>query len=104
MNSEIMIRSLMKSRRDRPDDINLLCDVVRETSFQIHKYLRGGHLEKIYENALAHRLMKNGIEVKQQHALAVFDEDGTALGSLSADLLIENRLIAEIKACRALVD
>ena len=48
--------------------------------------------------------MKNGIEVKQQHALAVFDEDGTALGSLSADLLIENRLIAEIKACRALVD
>jgi len=27
-----------------------LCDVIRETSFEIHKYLRSGHLEKIYEN------------------------------------------------------
>jgi hypothetical protein len=36
------------------DEINRLCDVIRETSFAIHRYLRGGHLEKIYENALAH--------------------------------------------------
>ena len=31
------------------DDINELCDVVRETSFSIHKYHRNGHFEKIYE-------------------------------------------------------
>jgi len=29
-------------------DIMQLCDLVRETSFSIHKYLRNGHLEKIY--------------------------------------------------------
>ncbi len=29
--------------------INDLCDIVRETSFAIHKYHRNGHLEKIYE-------------------------------------------------------
>jgi GxxExxY protein len=34
----------------------------------------------------------------------VFDEDGTILGYLKADLLIESRLICEIKGVRALVD
>jgi hypothetical protein len=33
------------------ENINQLCEVVRETSFAIHKYHRNGHLEKIYENA-----------------------------------------------------
>ena len=56
--------------RDRTADqaeINRLCDVVRQTSFEIHKYLRSGHLEKVYENALAHRLSKIGIAFIQQH-------------------------------------
>lgn len=35
-----------------------LCDVIRETSFALHQYLRHGHLEKVYENGLAHRLRK----------------------------------------------
>jgi GxxExxY protein len=85
-------------------DIFTLCDVIRETSFQIHKYLRSGHREQIYENALAHRLRKLGITLEQQQEVRVFDEDGTLLGHLKADLLIENRLICEIKGCRALVD
>ena len=34
----------------------------------------------------------------------VFDEDGTLLGHFSADLLVENRLIVELKACKVLVD
>ncbi len=77
-----------------------LCDVIRETSFEIHKYLRSGHLEKIYENALAHRLRKKGFRVKQQDPLKVFDEDGTVLGLLKADLFVDNRLICEIKGPR----
>jgi len=80
-----------------------LCDVIRETSFEIYKYLRSGHREQIYENALAHRLRKKGITVEQQQELRVFDEDGTLLGYLKADLLIDNRLICEIKGVRALV-
>ena len=86
------------------DNINQLCDVVRQTSLAIHCYLRSGHLEKIYENALAHRLKKLGLEVKQQHPLKVWDEDGTILGDYFADLFIENCLIVEIKACRAIAD
>ena len=51
-------------------DINALCDVVRQTSFEIHCYHRNGHLEKVYENALRHRLVKKGLRVEQQHALS----------------------------------
>jgi hypothetical protein len=39
----------------------------------------------VYENALGHRLRKRGLNVKQQHAISVYDEDGTVLGR-------ENRL------------
>jgi GxxExxY protein len=81
--------------------INELCDVVRETSYAIHVYHGHGHLEKVYENALAHRLRKLGLDVKQQHAVKVYDEDGTLIGDYSADLLIENQLIVELKAVKA---
>jgi len=81
-----------------------LCDMVRETGFAIHRYHRNGHLEKIYENALAHRLRKQGIAVQQQHPLRVLDEDGTLLGEFKADLVVENRLTVEIKAVRSVLD
>ena len=82
--------------------MNQLCDVVRETSFSIHRYLRNGHLEKVYENALVHRLRKQGITVVPQHPLKVYDEDGTVLGDYFADLFVENVLIVELKATRAI--
>ncbi len=82
--------------------INELCDFVRETAFAIHRYHKHGHLEKVYENALAHRLRKAGLNVEQQFPLKVFDEDGTSIGEYFADLIIEDTLIVELKACRAL--
>jgi GxxExxY protein len=86
----------------KSDPINVLCDLVRETSFAIHRYHRHGHLEKVYENALAHRLRKQGVLVEQQHPLRVFDEDGTPLGDYAADLFVEGRLMVELKAVRAI--
>jgi hypothetical protein len=61
------------------EDIMQLCDVVRETGFAIHRYHKHGHLKKVYENALAHRLRKLGLDVKQQYPLKVYDEDGTLI-------------------------
>ena len=84
--------------------ISQLCDVVRETAYAIHVYHGHGHLEKIYENALVNRLIKTGIDVKQQYPLTVYDEDDTVLGNYFADLLIADCLIVELKACRALAN
>ena len=76
--------------------------MVRETAFAIHKYHKHGHLEKVYENALAHRLRKLGLDVKQQFPLVVYDEDGTVIGEYAADLFVENQLIVELKAAKRL--
>ena len=84
--------------------VNDLCDVVRETSFAIHKYHRNGHLEKVYENALVHRLRKQGLKAEQQHRLMVYDEDGTVLGEYFADLFVEDTLIVELKAVRHIAE
>jgi len=85
-------------------EINVLCDIVRETSFELHCYLHHGHLEKVYQNGLFHRLSKRGLDVKKQHPVPVYDEDGTLLGDFVADLFVENRLIVELKAVRTLAD
>ncbi len=85
-------------------DINSLCDRVRQISYDIHVYHGHGHLEKVYENALAHRLHRAGFNVKQQHPIKVHDEDGTLIGDYLADLLVEGELIVELKTAKSLAN
>ncbi len=79
-----------------------ICDVIRETSSAINQYHKQEHLEKIYENALFNRLKKSAYQVEQQFPLKVYDEDGTIIGEYKTDLLVENCLIVEIKACESI--
>ncbi|MCK5862095.1 MAG: GxxExxY protein [Candidatus Hydrogenedentes bacterium] len=82
------------------DDMKVLSDRVREISYAIHVYHGHGHLEKVYENALSHRLQQAGLEVKQQYPIKVYDEDGTLIGDYFADLLVENKLVIELKTAK----
>jgi GxxExxY protein len=84
------------------DQVMALCDQVRETADAIHEYHGNGYLEKVYENALVHRLKKADLDVKQQHRLIIYDEDGTEIGEYYADLFIEDELIVELKACKSI--
>ena len=86
------------------DSIFELCDLVRESAFSLHRHLRHGHLEKVYENGLAHRLRKLRREVFQQHPLRVLDVDGTLLGEFYADLLVDRFLVVKLKASRCIVE
>lgn len=85
------------------DSIFELCDKVRETAFSLHSFLRHGHKEIIYENGLAHRLKKLGLKVEQQIPLQVMDSDGTILGNLLIDLMLEDELVIEVKAAKGIV-
>jgi GxxExxY protein len=85
-------------------DIMELCNLVRQTAYEIHVYHGHGHLEKVYENALSNRLRKLGLDVKQQNPMTVRDEDGTVLGEYFSDLLVEGQLIVELKAAKTLAD
>ena len=60
-----------------------------------------GFFEKVNENALAIELRKGGVLVKQQPLLKVFYE-GEIIGEYAADLIVENEIVVELKAVRAL--
>jgi GxxExxY protein len=60
--------------------IKELCNIVRETAYNIHVYHGHGHLEKVYENALAHRLRKAGVAVEQQFPLRAYPKTGFCWG------------------------
>jgi GxxExxY protein len=83
-------------------NIQELCDRVRQTAYDIHVYHAHGHLEKVYENALAHRLRRAGLEVQQQYSIKVYDEDGTMIGDFFADLLVAGQLVIELKTARTI--
>ena len=72
-------------------------------AFAVSNELGIGFLEKVYENGLAHRLRKLGLEVRQQSPIKVYDEDGAVIGEYFADLWINEVLIVELKAVRAIV-
>ncbi len=86
------------------DPIFQLADLVRETGYAIYSYHGPGHLEKVYENAMAHRLTRLGLEVERQRRFLVLDHDGTIIGEYLADLIVNRSLILEIKAANALTD
>lgn len=85
-------------------DVMSLCDEVRETAYAIHVYHGNGYLEKVYENALVHRLQKAGHRIRQQHPIIIHDEDGATIGEYYADILVDDMLLIELKACNTLTN
>ena len=72
-------------------------------AMRVHNTLGAGFLEKVYENALTHELNKNGIAVEQQKTIKIFYDD-VLIGSCVADLIIEGRVLLELKATTGLAD
>jgi GxxExxY protein len=70
---------------------------------KVHTTLGPGFLEKVYENALAHELRKLGFSVLQQHPIPV-RYDGIVVGDYIADLIVNGKVVIELKSARALSD
>ncbi|MFU8892527.1 MAG: GxxExxY protein [Luteolibacter sp.] len=86
------------------EEIKELCDRIREQAYDLHQWLRHGHLEKVYENGMRNRIRRLGIQVEQQHPIQVADRDGSILGDFLADLFVDDELIIELKASKAISD
>ncbi|HLD47484.1 MAG TPA: GxxExxY protein [Desulfobaccales bacterium] len=71
--------------------------------YKVSNILGSGFFEKVYENALTLELRNNGLKVKQQHGIQV-RYDGVVVGEFAADLLVEGKIIIELKATKALDD
>ena len=84
------------------DEAKRICDKIRQTAYDLHVYLGVGYLEKVYENALAHRLTKAGMKVDVQIPIQVKDEDGFVIGDYVADMVADGILI-ELKSVTTLL-
>ena len=65
--------------------------------YQVYNTLGYGFLEKVYENALAKELAKRGHQIKQQAPIQVYYQ-GEAVGEYFADILVDEKVILELKA------
>ena len=72
-------------------------------AMRVHSKLGNGFLEKVYENALMVLFRREGIEAKQQAPITVYFEE-EVVGNYYADILVENRVILEIKSVEKIID
>ncbi|MBW1861437.1 MAG: GxxExxY protein [Deltaproteobacteria bacterium] len=79
-----------------------LTENIIQIFYRVYNKLGYGFLEKIYENALMIEFKKEGISAVPQHAINVSYE-GEIIGEYYADILVEKKVIVEIKATRHLV-
>jgi GxxExxY protein len=84
-------------------DVNLITEKIIGCSYTVSNTLGIGFIEKVYENALAHTIRKSGLNVVQQHPIKV-GFDGIIVGEFVADLLVEERVLVELKAVSMLKD
>ena len=76
---------------------------IRDSAYHVYRELGGGFLEKVYENALAVELEQRGIRFEQQKPITV-SYRGRTVGEYIADMLVDNKIIVELKAVRDIED
>lgn len=70
--------------------------------YQVYMSLGYGFLEHVYSNAMVVAGHKLGLEIAQELPIKVYYE-GIVVGEYHADMLVNNEVIVELKACKALV-
>jgi GxxExxY protein len=85
------------------ETLDELCRRVIGCAWTVAVKLGTGFAEKNYENALAHEIRKAGLAMAQQRGITVW-YDGIIIGEYTADLLVEEVLLVELKTVKALDD
>ena len=80
-----------------------LTETIIGCAYTVANVLGNGFLEKVYENALAHELRKRGLLVEQQRPMSV-QYDGVTVGEYLGDLLVEAKVLVELKAVKQIED
>ena len=81
--------------------VDRLSGIVIGCAFRVMNGLGAGFAERVYENALAYEIRKAGLAVFQQQGIAVH-YDGIAVGKYVTDMLVDDTIVVELKAVRAL--
>ena len=68
-----------------------------DCAYKVHRELGFGFLESVYENALAIELTKAGLKSEREKRIQVY-YDGKVVGEFVADILVEEKVIPELKS------
>ncbi len=79
-------------------EINEITSIIIEESIRIHKDIGPGLMEKVYEELLAYRLKKRGLDVKRQQKIELVYEEVKLDVELRFDLMIENKVLVDLKS------
>jgi len=74
----------------------LTAEIIKRV-YVVYNVLGYGFLEKVYEKALKYELEKTGLQVDRQKPINVYYES-ELVGEYFADLLVDNKVIIELKA------
>ena len=78
-----------------------LTDKIIRCFYTVYNSLGYGFLERVYENSLCIELKRAGLDVKSQYPISVFFRD-ELVGEYFADMIVDNCVIIELKACETL--
>lgn len=81
-----------------PAEVERIGEIVLDAAYKVHTTLGPGLLESIYETCHAYEIRPSGLSVETQVAVPITYADIRLEGGLRLDLLIEKRVIVEIKA------
>jgi GxxExxY protein len=84
------------------DNIERLASIVIDAGLKIHIEVGPGLLESVYEVVLENRLRKMGLAVERQKAVAIMVDGLTLPDAFRADLLVEDKLLIELKSTEKL--
>lgn len=79
-------------------DINEVTGIVLDACIKIHTTIGPGCFEKVYEEALYYELTKRNLHIQRQVLLPIEYEDVYIEDAYKIDLLVENRIVIEIKS------
>lgn len=81
---------------------NEISRIIVDCCFKIHTILGPGLLESVYEEVLSHELIKRGLIVERQKGIPVIYENLKMELGFRADLIVENKVIIELKSIDAI--
>ena len=81
-----------------PLELDSIGKKIVDSAYTVHKNLGPGLLEKVYEICFCHELQKRGLKYQRQLDIPIVYDGITFKEGLRLDVLVENRIICELKA------
>jgi len=83
---------------------NELSNIIIGEAIYVHKTLGPGLLESVYKECLYHRLIKRELNVTKERAISLIFEEIRMECGYRPDVIVENKVLIEIKCVEALAD